>query len=173
MTRIAMPAVTEVTCSDHLLTDSDRTEVSVGADQEISASALTGCEWIVDAAGCTVALLQSADVLRLICESVIDDLGLQVVGEPLWHKFPGPGGVTGLYLLAESHLACHTWPEHRVATFNLFCCRRREEWPWKRHLEDKLQADAVHVRIVKRGDRDDVDMKSAATSKTPPSGALR
>lgn len=173
MTRIAMPAVPEVTCSDHLLTDSDRTESSVGADSEISASALTGCEWIVDAAGCNVALLQSADVLRQICESVIDDLGLQVVGEPQWHKFPGPGGVTGLYLLAESHLACHTWPEHRVATFNLFCCRRREEWPWKRHLEDKLQADAVHVRIVKRGDRDDANIRSAAIPEIPRSGALR
>jgi S-adenosylmethionine decarboxylase len=173
MTPIAMPVVPEVNCSGCLLTESDRAESPVDREAESRTSVPSGCEWIVDAAGCDVTLLQAADVLRQICESVIDDLGLQVVGEPQWHQFPEPGGVTGLYLLAESHLACHTWPEHRVATFNLFCCRRREEWPWKMYLQDKLQADTVHVRVVKRGYRDDDAMTSAANPEIPASGILR
>lgn len=173
MTPIAMPAVPDANCSDALLTESDCGVKSAGREADRRTSVLSGCEWIVDAAGCEVALLRSADVLRRICESVIEDLGLQVVGGPQWHQFPGPGGVTGLYLLAESHLACHTWPEHGVATFNLFCCRGREEWPWKKYLEETLQADTVHVTVVKRGYRADVDMTSAANPEIPASGVLR
>ena len=30
------------------------------------------------------------------------------------HTFPGHGGVTGVFLLAESHASFHTWPEHRL-----------------------------------------------------------
>ena len=41
----------------------------------------------------------------------------------VWHKFGGEGGVTGLIMLTESHLACHTYPEYQTATFNLYCCR--------------------------------------------------
>ena len=37
--------------------------------------------------------------------------------------FPN-GAVTGVLLLAESHLSVHTWPEHRLATFDLLTCGR-------------------------------------------------
>ncbi len=46
---------------------------------------------------------------------MIAALGLAVVGAPQVHHFGGPGGVTALYLLSESHLACHTYPELLVA----------------------------------------------------------
>ena len=59
----------------------------------------TGTEWIIDAAECDPQRLRELGVLRAICDAVISDLGLNVVGEPLWHQFPEPGGVTGLYLL--------------------------------------------------------------------------
>ena len=42
---------------------------------------------------------------------IVDDLGLKTLGEGNWHKFGGEGGVTGLLMLTESHLACHTYPE--------------------------------------------------------------
>ena len=61
--------------------------------------------------------------LRGIFARVIDDLGLKIIDEALWHKFGGEGGVTGLIVLTESHLACHTYPEYETATFNLYCCR--------------------------------------------------
>ena len=39
-----------------------------------------------------------------------------------------PGGITGVALLAESHFAVHTFPEHGALTLNLFCCRPRPDW---------------------------------------------
>ena len=112
---------------------------------------IAGCEWIVDATGCPGEILRSLESLQAVCDRVIRELGLQVVGVPLWRQFPEPGGVTGLFLLSESHLACHTWPEHGIATFNLFCCHRRREWPWKSRLKEMLAASSVDMQMVERG----------------------
>ncbi len=109
-----------------------------------------GQEWIVDATGCDPASLRDLERLRSLLDAVITDLGLKPVAEPLWHKFPGEGGVTGLVLLSESHLACHTYPEFGVATINLYCCRERPEWPWTARLREALGASEVHVRKVSR-----------------------
>ena len=63
--------------------------------------------------------------LRAVFDRVVRELGLHAAGEPVWRVFPGEGGVTGLLLLTESHLACHTFPERGFAAFNLYCCRPR------------------------------------------------
>ena len=76
-------------------------------------------------------------LLRELFARVVDDLGLKVI-DSVWKKFSGEGGVTGLIALTESHLACHTYPEHNVATFNLYCCRTRPEWDWEANLTKAL-----------------------------------
>src|ERR1044071_10035376 len=110
-----------------------------------------GTEGLVDAKGCSAALLRDEETIRRICEQIINDLGLRVVGNGVWHKFPHPGGVTGMFLLTESHLACHTYPELGVATFNLYCCRNRPRWDWEKKLSDALSASIVTVRVATRG----------------------
>jgi S-adenosylmethionine decarboxylase len=111
----------------------------------------TGTEWLIDAAGCDGALLGDLGVIRALCDEIVAELDLCVVGEALWHQFPSPGGVTGMYLLTESHLTCHTFPEVGVATFNLYCCRPRAPWPWLSRLSERLGAAAVSVRRFPRG----------------------
>jgi S-adenosylmethionine decarboxylase len=110
-----------------------------------------GLEWIIDAIGCAPALLASPGVMRGICDSIIAEAELHVVGEPVWHQFDAPGGVTGLYLLSESHLTCHTFPEVGAATFNLYCCRRRQRLDWSTLLHEQLRATNVSCREFARG----------------------
>src|SRR5437867_12911181 len=110
-----------------------------------------GTEWLVDAEGCSADLLCDVDTVRGLCEEVIADLGLRVVGDPRRHQFPEPGGVTRLYLLTESHLACHTFPETGLSTFNLYCCRRRPPFAWEVRLRALLGATRVKVRTAARG----------------------
>ena len=112
-----------------------------------------GSETVVDTFDCDPLGLRDPELLRTICNRVIDELGLNVVGEPQWHQFPDPGGVTGLYLLSESHLACHTYPENGFASFNLYCCRPQTEWPWETVLQEELGAGRVSVRQLDRGVR--------------------
>lgn len=109
-----------------------------------------GIEWLVDARGCDPARLADRDALAALFDRIVHDLALRVVGAPLWHVFPGAGGVTGLCLLAESHLAVHTFPEHGSLCLNLFCCRPRPEWDFAAGLRDHLGAAEVSVRQVER-----------------------
>lgn len=117
---------------------------------------IVGTEWLVEASGCDPEILRDEAVVREVFLSVINDLGLKSIGS-VWHKFPGEGGVTGLVALTESHLACHTYPEHGVATFNLYCCRTRPEWNWEANLKKALDAGQVRVTRIERGGHDRTD----------------
>jgi S-adenosylmethionine decarboxylase len=109
-----------------------------------------GTEWLIDASGCDEAALADLDRLSAVFNRVIRDLDLNVLGEIQWHKFDHPGGVSGLALLSESHLTCHTYPEFRAATFNLYCCRERASWTWETTLKEMLGATEVKVRVFER-----------------------
>lgn len=110
-----------------------------------------GIEWVVDAVGCEPSALRDVRVVQAVVARAIDELGLTVLGDPAWHVFEGQGGVTGLVMLTESHLAVHTYPEFGVATFNLYCCSNRPEWPWADRLAEHIGAEAVEVRAFVRG----------------------
>ncbi len=112
---------------------------------------IVGTEWLVEASGCSAERLRDEEAVRSVLERVMEDLGLISIGA-VWHRFPGEGGVTGMVALTESHLACHTYPEHRTATFNLYCCRTRPEWDWSGYLKEMLQAETVTVTRVDRGE---------------------
>lgn len=111
---------------------------------------IVGTEWLIEAEGCGAIQLRDELLIRHVLDSVISDLGLKAVGS-VWHKFPGEGGVTGMIALTESHLACHTYPEHGIATFNLYCCRTRPEWNWNERLVELLGAAVVNVTKIERG----------------------
>jgi S-adenosylmethionine decarboxylase len=111
---------------------------------------IVGTEWLVEAAGCDAARLRDDATLKTVFDKLLADLDLKAV-QTVWHKFPGEGGVTGIALLTESHLACHTYPEYGVATFNLYCCRERREWEWESELKAALGARSVNVSRVERG----------------------
>jgi S-adenosylmethionine decarboxylase len=115
-----------------------------------SAFMIVGTEWLVEAFDCNAEILRDIAALQRVFAIVVDDLQLKVIGEQ-WHKFPFDGGVTGLLLLTESHLACHTYPEHRAATFNLYCCSTRPEWNWQTNLAKMLAAESVKVKKIERG----------------------
>jgi S-adenosylmethionine decarboxylase len=121
-----------------------------------------GTEWLIDASGCDATALADLDRLRAVFERVIRDLDLNVLGEIAWHQFDQPRGISGLALLSESHLSCHTYPEFRAATFNLYCCRHRTAWPWEITLREMLGASQVRVRVLERMIHEDTHMAGAA-----------
>jgi len=72
-------------------------------------------------------LMTDPNALRMLCLQAVRASGLQPVGE-LFHGFdsvaPAPAGVTGVVLLAESHVAVHTWPELGMVTLDVYVCNR-------------------------------------------------
>lgn len=109
-----------------------------------------GCEWVVEAHKCDPASLKDLPRLRALFTALIEEMGLHPVETPLWHQFAGPGGITGLTLLAESHVACHTFPEHGSLCLNVFCCRPRPGWDFAAYLCREFGAGDVQVRRLER-----------------------
>ncbi len=82
-----------------------------------------GLHLTADLRGCaaTAPPMVAAEALRSLCLHAVDAARLRSVGE-LFHPFPAPGGVTGVVLLAESHMAVHTWPELGAVTLDVYVC---------------------------------------------------
>jgi S-adenosylmethionine decarboxylase len=109
-----------------------------------------GLEWVVEAWGCSSESLKDLSALQQLFHSLITDLKLRPIGTTTWHKFPGTGGITGMCLLSESHLTCHTFPEYNSFCLNLFCCVPRTEWGFDTELRTRLGAGEVSVRRLQR-----------------------
>jgi S-adenosylmethionine decarboxylase proenzyme len=90
-----------------------------------------GLHLTADLRGCAAdrSVMVGTDALREACLGAVQRAGLTPVGE-LFHRFApaaahgegAPAGITGVVLLAESHLAVHTWPELGAATLDVYVC---------------------------------------------------
>jgi S-adenosylmethionine decarboxylase len=90
-----------------------------------------GLHLTADLHGCAAerAVMRAPEALRGLCLEAVRAAGLHAVAE-VFHRFaPAPGaaadapvGITGVVLLAESHLAVHTWPELGAATLDVYVC---------------------------------------------------
>jgi S-adenosylmethionine decarboxylase len=96
-----------------------------------------------------------AGALRAACLEAVADAGLTIVGDR-FHQFE-PQGVTGAVILAESHLAIHTWPEMGSVTVDVYVCNYTTDNTDKanavfRALEAKLRPARSHLQAIHRGD---------------------
>lgn len=113
---------------------------------------MQGVHLTADLHGCAAGLPMMADpqALRALCLQAVRAAGLQPVGE-LFHRFPGPGGVTGAVLLAESHLAVHTWPEHGTVTIDAFVCNLQHDNSLRaERLLEELVAHFGAARVLRQ-----------------------
>lgn len=90
-------------------------------------TSMQGLHLVADLQGCacTPELLSDLAAISACMRNAVGMAGLTVVGEA-FHRFPDAdkqlGGVTGTLLLAESHVALHTWPEFSVVTLDVYVC---------------------------------------------------
>ncbi len=125
-----------------------------------------GLQLTADLRGCAIGRPAMTDpaVLREACRSAVNAAGLTPVGE-LFHRFddaeiPGNGaanGITGVVLLAESHIAVHTWPELGAATLDVYVCNIGRDNSARAEtllaaLIDLFAPAAVERHALQRGD---------------------
>ena len=82
---------------------------------------MLGSHWIADLSGCEPSLLKDEAALNQIFAHAIAASNATILNS-ISHKFGGEGGVTGLFLLAESHAAYHSYPEFRYIAVDIFTC---------------------------------------------------
>ena len=102
--------------------------------------------WVRDA-----AVLVGADGIAATLRSAAEAGGVTVLGET-FHVFPN-GAVTGILLLAQSHLSIHTWPELLVANVDLLTYGDIDGEQVMRTVQDGLQAHRAEVRCLERAIR--------------------
>jgi S-adenosylmethionine decarboxylase proenzyme len=109
--------------------------------------------------GCAAEMpeMTNAEALRTLCLRAAAASGMTIVGDR-FHQF-APTGVTGTVLLAESHLAVHTWPEHGFVTIDVYVCNyTTDNSPKAEHLfrsmQDALRPERAEFQAIHRGGRD-------------------
>ncbi len=79
-----------------------------------------GKHLLVELNDCDRELLNDLETIRDIMLAAAIGCGATVLGES-FHRF-SPHGVSGVIIIAESHLTIHTWPEHGYAAADIFTC---------------------------------------------------
>ena len=108
--------------------------------------------------------LISAAALRELCINACEAAGLSVLGEH-FYQFDGfdkiqAGGATGAVVLAESHLAIHTWPERNGATLDVYVCNVT--------VDNSTRAEHLYAALVAALQPADVLMKRVWRGKDLP-----
>jgi len=67
------------------------------------------------------------------------------------HQFGDTGGITGVALLAESHISIHTWPEFQYAALDIFICGGSNPHLALQALESVFEPRRVELQEIKRG----------------------
>ncbi|PCJ38409.1 MAG: adenosylmethionine decarboxylase [Cellvibrionales bacterium] len=94
------------------------------------------------------ANLDSKALAALLCEAAA--AGGATVLFQHFHKFGDQGGVTGVLILAESHITVHTWPEYAYAAFDIFMCGEARPRDAAAVIAARFPAAQVEIKAVDR-----------------------
>ncbi|NBZ86908.1 adenosylmethionine decarboxylase [Stagnihabitans tardus] len=110
--------------------------------------------------------LQDAEALEAVLRAAAKAAGARVLSAHM-HGFPGRGGVTGVVLLAESHISIHTWPELDYAALDIFMCGSADVEAAARVLEKALEPRICKVTRTARGQTGAAAGRSEGLSLAP------
>jgi S-adenosylmethionine decarboxylase len=110
-----------------------------------------GNHGLLDLYGCDEAILKDEGRLKTALAAAVQAAEATILTEH-FHTFGGAGGVTGVLLLAESHISIHTWPEHRFAAIDAFICGGMKLEKVKEILCRELAAERAVWTVAQRGE---------------------
>ena len=109
-----------------------------------------GKHLLLELNGCDHKLLNDISFIKETMLAAAKESGATVLGES-FHQF-SPQGVSGVIIIAESHLTVHTWPEHGYAGADIFTCGTRVK-PEKaaKVIIAKLKPGTHSIILMERG----------------------
>lgn len=120
-----------------------------------------GRHLLVELYGCDPEVLNDKGRVEKIMTEAARRCGATIV-QIVFHLF-NPHGVSGVVVIAESHLAIHTWPEYRYAAVDIFTCGTKVD-PWKahEHIKEQLRAERYSTLEMTRGEMPEEDEQVTA-----------
>jgi S-adenosylmethionine decarboxylase len=67
------------------------------------------------------------------------------------HKFSPSGGISGVAIIAESHISIHTWPEYNYAALDIFVCGKVNPYHAISAIKEGFRPEKFQIVEVKRG----------------------
>jgi S-adenosylmethionine decarboxylase proenzyme len=99
---------------------------------------------------CEPNILNNVELIETVMAKAAEVAGATIV-QKTFHHF-SPYGVSGVVVIAESHLAIHTWPEHGYAAIDLFTCGESVDPVVSyEYLKEHLRAGTAFYSELKRG----------------------
>lgn len=111
-----------------------------------------GSHELVEFYNCDEDILKDSDLIKKIfIESA--KLGNANIVNSLFHSF-SPYGVTGVLVIAESHMSIHTWHEFNYCAVDIFsCCDKLNNKIVLEDLKDKLFSSRYESTLINRGNK--------------------
>jgi len=110
---------------------------------------------IVDGYGCDPDKLADPMVVLNFLEFTPAEIGMVKMVPPFVYPYqspmPGKSGLTGFVIIAESHLAIHTWPERRTVWADVFSCKDFDSKKVEQALMEAFDITALDVDVLPRG----------------------
>jgi S-adenosylmethionine decarboxylase len=109
-----------------------------------------GAHLLADLHGIAQEKLTDAATLEdLLCHSALA-AGAKILFSH-FHSFGNGQGITGVVLLAESHITIHTWPEFGFAAADIFMCGQAQPQRALEVIKQALQPGSCEVQTIQRG----------------------
>lgn len=125
-----------------------------------------GAHLLADLYGITPDKLTDAKTIERLLRDSAQAAGA-VILHSHFHTFGAGQGVTGVVLLAESHISIHTWPEFGFAAADIFMCGNSAPQRALEVIQAALQASNSSVQTIERGRAAHVSMLDAVTVPVP------
>ncbi len=111
---------------------------------------ILGRHLIAELSNCDSKILDNLELLEQYLEEAVRLSGATIV-RSVFHRY-SPQGVSGVVVIAESHLSLHTWPEYAYAAVDFFACGESVD-PYKafNYIKDKLGSQSTQLSEIKRG----------------------
>ncbi len=99
---------------------------------------------------CDIGTLDNISLLEDCMREAVLESGATII-DTKFHQF-SPYGVSGVIVIAESHMAIHTWPEYGYAAIDFFTCGDTVD-PWKAfdNMKKTLKPQNYSTKELKRG----------------------
>jgi S-adenosylmethionine decarboxylase len=122
--------------------------LDVGQQENVKST--VGRHLIAELFNCDKQILTDVNKIREIFIQAVKEANMRVVAAH-FHRFK-PYGVSGMVIVAESHLSIHTWPEHGYAAIDIYVCGDEAD-PWKAYkiIVEELKAKQITALELKRG----------------------
>jgi len=105
---------------------------------------------LVEYYDCNVKILNNSALLEQHMREAVVESGATIINT-FFHQFE-PHGVSGVVMIAESHMSIHTWPEYGYAALDFFTCGKKVN-PWKAidYVSKRLNSARSFSTELKRG----------------------